>query len=105
MTPNARNIAVGLTVIVALAMLGGMILIFAGLPQMFQAGYEIKIINGSANSMQFYPEASLPEAVIHPGVYQRRNGMVDLSTIQTPGFGYGLEKINRELPEPVVSFK
>lgn len=43
MTPNARNIAVGLTVIVALAMLGGMILIFAGLPQMFQAGYEIKI--------------------------------------------------------------
>lgn len=43
MTERARNLAVGLTVLVALGMLGGMILIFAGLPGAFKGGYEIKM--------------------------------------------------------------
>ncbi|MCD4823297.1 MAG: MlaD family protein [Phycisphaerae bacterium] len=43
MTENKRNIAIGLTVIVGLAMLAGLIVAFAGLPQMFQTGYEIRI--------------------------------------------------------------
>jgi len=77
----------------------------AQIPHVLLAAYAGTIMGVETNSMQFYPEASLPEAVAHPGVYQRRNGMVDLSTIQTPGFGYGLEKINRELPEPIVSFR
>jgi hypothetical protein len=54
------------------------------------------------NGMQFYPEASLPEATVHPGLYQRRNGMVDLSTLEGPGFGYRVDKINRMLPEPAA---
>jgi L-alanine-DL-glutamate epimerase-like enolase superfamily enzyme len=59
------------------------------------------IMGVETNSMQFYPEASLPEEKVHPGVYKRRQGMVDLSTIQGAGFGYCLEKIKRELPEPI----
>jgi L-alanine-DL-glutamate epimerase-like enolase superfamily enzyme len=54
------------------------------------------------NCMQFYPDASLPEAKIHPGLYQRRQGQVDLASIKGPGFGYRLNEISRVLPEPVL---
>ncbi|MBN1852941.1 MAG: hypothetical protein JW829_09460 [Pirellulales bacterium] len=54
------------------------------------------------NAMQFYPDASAPEAVIHPGLYVRRHGEVDLSTLAGPGFGYRLKEIDRVLPEPVA---
>jgi phospholipid/cholesterol/gamma-HCH transport system substrate-binding protein len=43
MKEQARNLAVGITVIVALCMLGGMILIFAGLPEILQRGYQINV--------------------------------------------------------------
>jgi hypothetical protein len=52
--------------------------------------------------MQFYPDASAPEAEVHPGAYRRRHGCVDLSTVQGPGFGYGVERIRRVLPEPAA---
>ena len=58
------------------------------------------IMGVETNSMQFYPEASVPEAAVHRGLYQRRGGMVDLSSIRGPGFGYRLEEIRRVLPEP-----
>ena len=32
------------------------------------------------------------------------SGLVDLSTIQGPGFGYRLETIARKLPPPVVEY-
>ncbi len=50
--------------------------------------------------MQFYPEASTPEAQVHPGIYRRRDGMVDLSTLVGPGFGYGEAIAVRGLPAP-----
>jgi hypothetical protein len=49
------------------------------------------------NAMQFYPEASAPEASVHPGLYRRRDGVVDLSTVHGPGFGYRLDEIPRNL--------
>ena len=55
------------------------------------------------NAMQFYPAASAPEARIHPGVFQRRNGQLDLSTIHGPGFGYRVGEIARSLPAPILS--
>jgi hypothetical protein len=48
--------------------------------------------------MQFYPAASEPEQRIHPGIYQRRNGQLDLSTLSGSGFGYRLSEIERQLP-------
>jgi L-alanine-DL-glutamate epimerase-like enolase superfamily enzyme len=52
-----------------------------------------------SNAMQFYPAASECEARVHPGLYKRRNGMLDLSTIKGPGFGYRLAEMQRKLPE------
>ena len=54
------------------------------------------------NAMQFYPSVSAPEAVVHPGLYRRRGGRVDLGTISGPGFGYRLEEIIRALPPPII---
>jgi L-alanine-DL-glutamate epimerase-like enolase superfamily enzyme len=60
------------------------------------------IMGVETNGMQFYPDASLPEAAVHPGLFQRRNGNVDLSTVKGPGFGYRLNEIKRDLPASVV---
>ena len=45
----------------------------------------------------------MPEAAVHPGLYQRRNGNVDLSSIRGTGFGYRLAEIKRDLPAPVAT--
>jgi hypothetical protein len=45
--------------------------------------------------MQFYPEASRDEARIHPGLYTRRGGTLDLSTLGKHGFGYRADEIFR----------
>jgi hypothetical protein len=55
------------------------------------------------NGMQFYPAASIPEAQVHPGLYRRRNGCVDLATLGGAGFGYREKEIKRELPGPALS--
>ena len=76
----------------------------AQIPHVQLAAQVGTIMGVETNSMQFYPEASAAEAVIHPEIYRRRNGQVDLSTLTGPGFGYRLEEIGRELPEPVAVF-
>ena len=43
MNENKRNIAIGLTVLVGLAMLCGLIVLFAGLPQIFTTGYTVRM--------------------------------------------------------------
>ncbi|HUV07492.1 MAG TPA: enolase C-terminal domain-like protein, partial [Spirochaetia bacterium] len=73
----------------------------AQIPHVLLAAYAGTIMGVETNAMQFYPDASRPEAAVHPGLYRRRNGMVDLATLEGPGFGYGVSRINRELPEPV----
>ncbi len=73
----------------------------AQIPHVLLAAHAGTIMGVETNAMQFYPEASAPEAKIHPGIYRRRGGKVDLSSIRGPGFGYRLEDIERELPAPV----
>ena len=75
----------------------------AQVPHVLLAAHAGTIMGVETNSMQFYPGASDREAVVHPGIYQRREGMVDLESLEGPGFGYGLEGIERELPEPAAS--
>ena len=73
----------------------------AQIPHCLLAAHVGTIAGVESNAMQFYPEASLPEAEVHPGIYKRSNGVVDISSLNGPGFGYCINKINRELPEPV----
>ena len=46
------------------------------------------------NAPQFYPQESDDYETRHPGLYERRNGVVDISTLLgKPGFGYAAEDI------------
>jgi L-alanine-DL-glutamate epimerase-like enolase superfamily enzyme len=64
------------------------------------AAYADTVMGVETNAMQFYPQASAAEAAVHPGLYQRRDGVVDLSTLRGPGFGYNGAEAARELPSP-----
>jgi hypothetical protein len=74
----------------------------AQVPHVLLAAHTGTIMGVETNAMQFYPEASRAEAVVHPGLYQRRQGRVGLSSVRGPGFGYRLGEIKRELPEPAA---
>ena len=69
----------------------------AQIPHVLLAAHTGTIMGVETNAMQFYPEASRPEAAVHPGLYQRRQGRVELSSVRGPGFGYRLREIQREL--------
>ena len=68
----------------------------AQIPHVLLGAHAGTIMGVESNGMQFYPDASIREAKVHPGIYNRRNGMLDLSTLQDPGFGYRLEEIMSE---------
>ncbi len=74
----------------------------AQIPHVLLAAHTGTIMGVETNAMQFYPEASRPEATVHPGLYQRRQGGVELESVQGPGFGYRLREIRRALPEPAA---
>ncbi|MBI4602901.1 MAG: mandelate racemase/muconate lactonizing enzyme family protein [Planctomycetes bacterium] len=76
----------------------------AMVPHALLAAHAGTVMGVETNAMQFYPEASRPEAAVHPGLYERRGGRIDLGTVRGPGFGYRLEEIRRELPRPAVEF-
>lgn len=71
----------------------------AQIPHVLLAAHAGTIMGVETNAMQFYPEVSIHEAAVHPGLYRRRSGCVDLSTIAGPGFGYRLGEMKRPLPE------
>jgi hypothetical protein len=74
----------------------------AQIPHLRLAAHAGTIMGVETNSMQFYPKASRPEAEVHPGLYKRRDGCVDLSTLGGPGFGYQIDRIKRRLPRPAA---
>lgn len=76
----------------------------AQIPHVQLASHANTIGGVESNGMQFCPAASAAEAVIHPGIYQRRDGVMDLSTLQGAGFGYRIDEINRELPESAYAY-
>jgi len=76
----------------------------AQIPHCRLAAHAETIMGVETNGMQFYPAASAAEAAVHPGLYQRRDGRVDLSTLSGPGFGYRVQEIARPLPDPAASF-
>ncbi len=75
----------------------------AQIPHVLLAAHAGTIQGVETNAMQFYPEASRPEAAVHPGLYRRRSGRIDLTTVRGPGLGYRLEEMERALPEPAAT--
>ena len=62
----------------------------AQVPHFLLASHTGTIMGVESNAMQFYPEASLPEMEIHPGLFKRREGMLDAANalaerIRLPG--------------------
>ncbi|MFN7138860.1 MAG: enolase C-terminal domain-like protein [Limisphaerales bacterium] len=76
----------------------------AQIPHALLAAHVGTIMGVETNSMQFYPEASAAEALVHPGLYRRKKGEIELATICGNGFGYRLEKMNRVLPQAAAEF-
>jgi L-alanine-DL-glutamate epimerase-like enolase superfamily enzyme len=77
----------------------------AQIPHVRLAAHAGTIMGVETNGMQFYPAASVAEEAVHPGLYKRRDGKVDLSTLSGPGFGYRLDEIERQLPEVAAHFE
>jgi len=76
----------------------------AQIPHVLLAAHAETMMGVESNGMQFYPRASDPEAKVHPGIFQRRNGQLDLTSLQGSGFGYRLDEIERTLPNPIGSW-
>ncbi len=76
----------------------------AQIPHCLLAAHVPTIMGVETNAMQFYPEASAPESKVHPGLYRRRDGCVELGSIRGTGFGYHLGEICRELPLSAIGF-
>jgi hypothetical protein len=74
----------------------------AQIPHVLLAAYADTIMGVESNAMQFYPEASACEARVHPGLYTRRNGELDLSSLRGAGFGSRIEEMDRRLPPPAA---
>ncbi len=70
----------------------------AQIPHVLLGAHAGTIMGVESNSMQFYPDASEPEARVHPGLYKRRDGYLDLRSIRGPGFGMRVNEIERKLP-------
>lgn len=69
----------------------------AMIPHVRLAAHADTIQGVECNAMQFYPDASIPEEAVHPGLYRRHDGIVDLSTLRGHGFGYREDEMRREL--------
>ncbi len=70
----------------------------AQIPHVRLAAHAETIMGVESNGMQFYPDASAAEERVHPGIYRRRQGRLDLSSIGGPGFGYRIDEIERPQP-------
>jgi hypothetical protein len=75
----------------------------AQIPHVLLAAHAGTIMGVESNGMQFYPAASIPEAAVHPGLFRRTQGRLDLATVRGPGFGYRVDEIRRTLPEPAFA--
>jgi L-alanine-DL-glutamate epimerase-like enolase superfamily enzyme len=74
----------------------------AMIPHVRLAAHAGTIKGVECNAAQFYPEGSAAEARVHPGLYARRDGVVDLSTIAGQGFGYRDEEVGRVWRDPLA---
>lgn len=74
----------------------------AQIPHVLLAAHVGTLRGVETNAMQFYPETSAPEAAVHPGLYRRREGRIELNSLRGNGFGYRIGEIQRRLPPAQV---
>jgi L-alanine-DL-glutamate epimerase-like enolase superfamily enzyme len=74
------------------------------IPHVRLAAHAGTIQGVECNAMQFYPEASRPEAAVHPGLYTRRGGVVALDSLSGLGFGCRVDEMARKLPAPAMEY-
>ena len=49
-----------------------------------------------SNGIQYCPEASLIEASVHPGLFTRKDGVLDLSSINGTGYGFRINEMQQQ---------
>ena len=74
----------------------------AMIPHVQLAAHVGTIMGVECNAVQFYPQASAEEERVHPGLYRRRHGRIDLSTLNGSGFGMRTDRMNLHLPAEEV---
>lgn len=50
-----------------------------------------------ANSRQYYPDTSMPEAAVHPDIVRVKNGVAQTNSLRGTGLGYQVNQINRNI--------
>jgi L-alanine-DL-glutamate epimerase-like enolase superfamily enzyme len=50
-----------------------------------------------ANSRQYYPDTSLPEAIVHPDIVCVKYGVAQTASLRGAGLGYQVARIDREI--------
>ncbi|MBI5034781.1 MAG: hypothetical protein HZB51_30020 [Chloroflexi bacterium] len=50
-----------------------------------------------ANSRQYYPDTSIPEAAVHPGIVRVKNGVAQTNSLRGTGLGYQVNRIERKI--------
>ncbi len=55
------------------------------------------ILGVEANSRQFFPGSNAPEAEVHRGLYEIRDGYAHTGSLGGPGLGYRIDEINRDI--------
>jgi hypothetical protein len=60
----------------------------ATVPHALLAAHIGTIKGVECNAPQFYPQASLDDEKLRPGLYERRNGIVSIKSLTGNGFGY-----------------
>lgn len=75
----------------------------AQIPHVLLGAYADTGLGIESNGIQYYPDVSMPEAQVHPGLYRRVNGRVDLRSLRGPGFGYRMGALDRRLPAPAFT--
>jgi hypothetical protein len=74
----------------------------AMIPHALLARHGGTIYGVETNAVQFWPGASEPESRIHPGLYERSGGVINLDTVWGHGFGYRIDEITRDLPDAIT---
>ncbi len=77
----------------------------AQIPHALLAAHAGTIMGVETNAMQFYPDASKAEEAVHPGLYRRRGGRIELSSVRGAGFGYRLAEMRCELPKAAAGYE